>query len=101
MMQLSHRLDADNFNIKAYRKRNTAHSQRKNQKLLQSTDFMLSDCVEDLGIDKFNQNTQRTTDFISATRISSTSGVKRRSNLSDYNHLSFTKTARTNRNTAI
>ncbi len=47
------------------------------------------------------QKTQRTTELQSTKRFSSTAAVRKRSNLNEYNHISFLQTARTKRHSAI
>lgn len=98
LTQFAHRLDVDNYNVKRYRKRNTSHTHRKQQKHNRHGDsvdlfqFSQPDHKHDCELDK----TPRTTDIVSSRRFSSTAGVKKRSQrVLDANHLSFLNTGRT------
>jgi hypothetical protein len=92
--QLSSRLDSENYNVKAYRKRN--RSSTRHHKLLQSTEVLT-----ELGRIDLTQRTQGATEALSARRLSATAAVRKRPRGGEREFPGFTKTARTKHNSVL
>ena len=78
----------ENHNVKAYRKRNTSHTQRQ-KRFAASSEVAPTDLADSL--------IHRPSDFGSSRRLSMTATGRKRSHLTDTTAQGFLKTARTKR----
>jgi hypothetical protein len=78
-----------------------SQTNRNHKNFIVSTEIITSDFHEDLRVDKSVDKTQRTTEILSARRLSATAGVRKRSNLNNSEFPGFTKTARTKNNSML
>ena len=100
-IKFSNRLSSENYNVKAFRKRNKSQSNKNNKKILLSTQILTSDYREESQNEGVNQGVLRNIDILSAKRLSFTVGVRKRSHLNESEIKALTKTARTKQNSVI